>query len=283
MSVARLVTDAPLAHLRWDGAPDAPCVVLLHGVGGSRESFGDVMSGTGSSIAAAGFTTLAVDLPGYGVSALIEPYDMAGLARALAALLASLPEMERGRGIALVGHSMGGMVVQEFMAGAQPAERADIAALVLMGTSAAFGKPGGAWQREFLAQRLAPLDAGQGMARLAPGLVLGMASPHAPQDAVARAAVLMSAVPEATYRRALSAIAGFDRREALADLRLPVLCLVGADDRNAPPAVMQQMAARIMGAEFRVLPGVGHLAHMEAPQIVNLVLVEYLVRTLGKR
>ena len=278
MSGARVVKQAALAHLRWDVANDAPLVVLLHGVGGSRESFGDAISGTGSAMAQAGLSALAVDLPGYGDSPLVEPYDMAALARSLAALL----ETEPRRRLALVGHSMGGMVAQEFMAGASPTLRERVAALALVGTTAAFGRPGGAWQSEFLAQRLAPLDAGRGMASLAPGLVQGMASPQAPHEAVARAARLMSAVPEATYRKALAAIAGFDRRAALADLHLPVLCLAGGDDRNAPPSVMQQMAARIVGAEYRCLPGVGHLAHMEAPQAVNAALVEFLVRTFGR-
>ena len=278
MSGARVVKQAALAHLRWDVANDAPLVVLLHGVGGSRESFGDAISGTGSAVAQAGLSALAVDLPGYGDSPLVEPYDMAALARSLAALL----ETEPRRRLALVGHSMGGMVAQEFMAGASPTLRERVAALALVGTTAAFGRPGGAWQSEFLAQRLAPLDAGRGMASLAPGLVQGMASPQAPHEAVARAALLMSAVPEATYRKALAAIAGFDRRAALADLYLPVLCLAGGDDRNAPPSVMQQMAARIVGAEYRCLPGVGHLAHMEAPQAVNAALVEFLVRTFGR-
>ena len=226
MSGARVVKQAALAHLRWDVANDAPLVVLLHGVGGSRESFGDAISGTGSAVAQAGLSALAVDLPGYGDSPLVEPYDMAALARSLAALL----ETEPRRRLALVGHSMGGMVAQEFMAGASPTLRERVAALALVGTTAAFGRPGGAWQSEFLAQRLAPLDAGRGMASLAPGLVQGMASPQAPHEAVARAALLMSAVPEATYRKALAAIAGFDRRAALADLYLPVLCLAGGDD-----------------------------------------------------
>ena len=42
--------------------------------------------------------------------------------------------------------------------------------------------------------------------------------------------------------------------------------------------VMQQMAARIPGAEVCVLPGVGHLCQMEAPLAVNPVLVEFLQR-----
>lgn len=271
MSEVRLVRDAPLAYLRWGrGEGNERAVVMLHGVGGGREAWGDSISGTGSALAEAGFTAIAVDLPGYGDSAAIEPYEMAGLAAAVAALIESL---HVGR-CALVGHSMGGMVAQELMALAP--ER--VQALVLSGTSPAFGRPDGAWQAEFLAQRLAPLDAGSGMAAMAPGLALGMASPTAPHDAVARAAVLMSAVPEATYRRALQAIVGFNRRELLGDLRLPVLCLAGEHDRNAPPTVMRQMAARIVGAEYLCLPGVGHLANMEAPGPFNRALVDFLRR-----
>lgn len=276
MSSARVVRDAPLAHLRWDGpAGAAATVVLLHGIGGGRESFGDALSGTGRALNAAGFTVLSVDLPGYGDSPAPEPYDMGALAGAVGTLVSGVP----GR-VALVGHSLGGMVAQELFARSDAQARRGIAALVLMGTSAAFGRSVGAWQREFLAQRLAPLDAGQGMAGLAPGLVAGMASPGAPHDAVARAALLMSAVPEPTYRRALAALVGFERRDGLAQLTLPTLCLAGADDRNAPPAVMQGMARRIPGAVYACLPGVGHLMHMEAPRAVNAALIDFLQRTL---
>jgi len=271
--MVRLVRDAPLAHLAWEPAPSTAArgvVVLLHGVGGGRESWGDALSGTGDALARAGFRVVAADLPGYGDSPRIDPYDLPGMARAVRTLVDHL-----GPGpVALVGHSMGGMVAQELMA--QSPER--VAALVLMATSPAFGRPGGAWQQQFLAQRLAPLDAGLGMARLAPGLVAGMAAPGAPHDAVARAALLMASVPEATYRVALAAIAGFDRRALLADLRLPVLCLAGEHDRNAPPGVMEQMAARIAGAQYLCIPGLGHLAHMESPLAVNSALVEFLLR-----
>jgi poly(3-hydroxybutyrate) depolymerase len=67
-----------------------------------------------------------------------------------------------------------------------------------------------------------------------------------------------------------------DRRQALAELQVPVLCLAGGDDRSAPPAVMEQMASRIAQAEYLCLPGVGHLMHMEAPQQVHPALLAFL-------
>lgn len=267
---AQDVIAAPLAHLRW-GPADAPaCVVLVHGIGGGRQAWGDDLSGTGRALAAAGYGTVAVDLPGYGASATPATSDIAGLAAGLRALVGWL-QSER---IAIVGHSLGGMVAQELMV--EPPKC--VQALVLCATSPAFGKPGGAWQAEFVAQRLAPLDAGRGMSALAPGLALGMASPSAPHDAVARAALLMSGVPESTYRQALQALIGFDRREALAALRVPLLCLAGSDDRIAPPGMMQKMAAEVPGAEFHMMSGVGHLANLEAPGAFNNALLEFLLR-----
>ena len=67
----------------------------------------------------------------------------------------------------LVGHSIGGMIVQQLLANSP-----DIAsAVVLAQTSPAFGKPDGDWQKKFIDARLGPLDRGETMASLAPSLV----------------------------------------------------------------------------------------------------------------
>jgi pimeloyl-ACP methyl ester carboxylesterase len=267
---ATLVVDAPLAHWRWGEA--ATAVVMLHGVGGGRDAWSDATSGTGPAVAGAGLLAVAVDLPGYGDSPTLSPYTMAGLAEAVERLIAHVD----ARRTVLVGHSMGGMVAQEVVA-----RRPELVhALVLSGTSPAFGRPGGDWQRRFLAERLAPLDAGQGMPALAPGLVRAMAAPGADPARVERCAALMAAVPEATYRAALHAIVGFDRRADLARIAVPVLCIAGEHDRNAAPAVVQRMAQAIAAAESVCLPGVGHLANMEAPSPFNAVLLDFLHRRL---
>lgn len=276
MTTPTLVTDAPLAYQHWGTIETSErLVVLLHGVGGSRESWSDALSGTGSALAEAGFCAIAVDLPGYGHSSLPEHLDMQRMSTLVLEMLWSLRRHCAAR-VALVGHSMGGMVALDLIASAPQ----EIDAMVLMATSPAFGRSDGAWQQEYLAQRLSPLDAGRGMSKLAPGLVKGMASANAAHDVVARAALLMSAVPEQTYRSALHAIVGFDRRASLADIQVPVLCLAGGDDRNAPPPVMAHMAQRIEGAKYRCLPGVGHLAHMEAPRLINPMLVSFLLSHL---
>ncbi len=282
--IEKLFTAAPLAHLRWDAAavnastkdkgergPDSRqpmLLVLLHGIGGGRQVWGDALSGTGRSFAEAGFDVVGVDLPGYGDSATVEPYTMANVA----AQVIQLVEWLGAKGCVLIGHSMGGMVAQEVAA-----QRRDLVqGLVISASSPAFGKPDGAWQQRFLKERLQKLDDGHGMVELAPALVRGMAAPHTPHAQLARATLIMAAVPEATYRRALAALMGFDRRAQLDMLTMPVLCIAGELDGNAPPAVMRQMADRIPGCAYVCLPAVGHLANMEAPDAFNPAVIAFL-------
>jgi 3-oxoadipate enol-lactonase len=256
----------PLAHQRWDGG--GRLLLLLHGIGGGRHAWGNAESGTGPLLRDAGFDVMGVDLPGYGASPIVDPLTIAAMARAA---LACIDWAGDERAVVL-GHSMGGMVAQE-MAVLAPQR---IAALVLSGTSPAFGKPGGDWQQRFLAERLKPLNEGLGMARLAPQLVRAMCAPHASAAAIDAATRLMAGVPEPTYRAALRALMGFDRRDNLERLKMPVLLLAGELDPNAPPSVMQGMARRIEGACFRCLPGIGHLANIEAPQAFVDAVVDFL-------
>jgi pimeloyl-ACP methyl ester carboxylesterase len=167
---------------------------------------------------------------------------------------------------------MGGMVALELAA----LDPAAVKGLVLACTSPAFGKADGDWQQGFLRERLAPLDAGQGMPALAPRLVAGMVAASAPADAAGRAASVMARVPEATYRAALQALMGFDRRAALAHITVPVLSLAAAEDRNAPPDVMQRMALKIPSTEHICLPDAGHLANVERPEAFHAAVAAFL-------
>jgi len=241
-------------------------VVMLHGVGGGAAAWTPQLD----ALAGAGYLAVAWDAPGYGASATIEPYDMARIARALERLIDSLA----ARRCVLMGHSMGGMVAQE----AAVAFPDKIAGLILAATSPAFGKSDGAWQQAFLAERLGPLDAGRTMAELAPALVAAMVGPDAEPAGVKGAAEVMGRVPGETYRKALHALVRFDRRDALASVRVPTLVLAGERDAAAPPAVMEKMAARIAGAEYRVLAGCGHLANLERPRSFNDVVLAWLGR-----
>lgn len=250
-------------------------VLLLHGIGGGRAIWqgADGQGGTWRALAEAGFRALSLDLPGYGDAAALGPPDLDALVDGVRAVMRQVAA-ER---TVLVGHSMGGMVAQELLA----RDPQGVHGLVLACTSAAFGPPGGDWQARFVAERLAPLDAGQGMAGVAAALVPGMVSPRARPGSAAFAAGVMARVPEATYRAALQAIVAFDRREALARLALPTLLLAGEHDRTAPAAVMRRMAERIAGAEFAALADAGHIANVEQPAAFDAALLDFLRRNFS--
>jgi 3-oxoadipate enol-lactonase len=241
-----------------------PTVLMLHGIGGGHLSFAPQVE----TLASTGYRAIAWDMPGYGHSAPIEPYTFKGLAESCVRLIETL----KCDSVALVGHSMGGMVAQEVIA-----RRPDLVnKLVLCGTSAAFGKPDGEWQRQFIAQRTAPLDAGQTMAQLAEVLVPQMIGPGSLPDGVKLAAHCMSLVSPATYRRALEALVTFDRRANLANIDVPALLVAGEHDRNAPPAVMKKMAEAIPRSTYIEMKGIGHLQNLEAPDEFDALLLNFL-------
>jgi 3-oxoadipate enol-lactonase len=245
------------------GSADAPAVVFLHGIGGAARAWPRQLAHFGRTRRA-----LAWDMPGYGASAPLAEVSIGALAQALADFLAAVGA---GRPV-LVGHSIGGMIVQQLLA-----ERPDAArAVVLAQTSPAFGRPDGDWQRDFIVARLGPLDRGGTMRDLAPGLVAELAGEGADPDGLALACVCMAAVPEASYRAMVLTLIGFDLRAALARIAVPALVLAGSRDTNAPAAMMARMAERIPGGTYVCLDGAGHLAPVERPEEFNAVVDAFL-------
>jgi 3-oxoadipate enol-lactonase len=249
-------------------APQMPAVVFIHGIGGAAT----IWRWQKTTFAAAGFEPVPLDLPGYGARPPVTALDFEGLAGDVEAAIDS-------RGLdrpVLLGHSMGGMVAQTALRRRPDGYRA----VILACTSPAFGSPDGAFQQKFVAARLGPLDAGQTMRDLAPSLVMAMVGPNANPAGRAHAIDVMSLVPADTYRAAVRCLVTFDERASLAGIRVPVLCLACEKDPNAPAAVMERMAAKIPGARYVCLPGVGHLPNLEAPAAFDAAVFDFLRRAI---
>lgn len=238
-------------------------VLFLHGVGGGHESWAPQLDSFSRRFCAA-----AWDMPGYGDSAPLERMTFPSLAESLLCLLD-----DRGwERVHLVGHSMGGMVAQEFAV----AHQDRLSTLTLSATSPAFGSPDGEFQRRFVADRLAPLDEGRGMEAVARNLAEGFMGANARPDALAAAIAAMARVPEATYRAAVACIVTFGRRANLPDVRVPTLVLAGSEDRNASAPMMERMASKIPGSRDVCLDGVGHLANMERPDAFDRTVMDFI-------
>jgi 3-oxoadipate enol-lactonase len=252
--------------------PDAGAIpiVFLQGIGGAARLWDPQVQ----SLAVAGFNPVALDLPGYGTRPPVDAMDFESLA---ADVEESIARLGLDRPV-LVGHSLGGMIVQTMLRSRPDGYRA----AVLSCTSPAFGNPDGDFQRKFVDDRLGPLDAGKTMADLAPaiaGQVMGAGA-----DASGRALFIetMAAVPERTYRAAVRCLVTFDERANLAHIDVPVLCLAGEHDRNAPAAMIERMAAKIPGARYVRLPGVGHMPNLEAPRAFDAAILDFLGAALPR-
>ncbi|WP_417516289.1 alpha/beta fold hydrolase [Minwuia sp.] len=244
---------------RGTGAP----IVFLHGIGGNADNWLPQINEL-----FADFRCIAWNMPGYGGNPAVGEMTFAGMADALAGLLDELG-LETAT---FCGLSMGGYLAQEVLA--RHPER--VRALILMCTSASFGKPGGDFQTEFLAARLKPLDAGKTPADIAPKLAAGMASPKAGPEVAGALIASMQRIPAETYRAALNCLVTFDRSDNVKNIACPALLIAGEEDKTAPAAVMERMAQRIDGAAFHVIPEAGHIANIEAPAATNRLIADFM-------
>jgi pimeloyl-ACP methyl ester carboxylesterase len=69
-----------------------------------------------------------------------------------------------------------------------------------------------------------------------------------------------------------------DSLPTLAQVAVPTLVLVGAEDVVTPVAEAQVLADGIAGAGLEVVAGAGHLASLEQPAAVNAALARFLLR-----
>jgi len=83
-----------------------------------------------------------------------------------------------------------------------------------------------------------------------------------PAEAIAASSVGMARRPDSTLD--------------LATIDVPTLVVTSTGDRLIPHTVTEEMAHAIPGARLEVLPGVGHLSNLEAPEAFGRLLLEHL-------
>lgn len=245
-------------------------VFLLHGAFGAKEYWRSQMQ----ALTQAGYRVVAWDAPGYGISPLPEVLNVETAAERCVALIKAQGSDKN----VVLGHSMGGMIAQRTFDYAPDS----VHALILSATSAAFGGKGGDWQKAFVRDRVAPLDAGQTIPEYAPKMLRKMMHPGASGETVDLVISTVSLMREETFRAAIQAVSEFEGRDIIAKMnhyQLPVQCIAGELDLSAAPtAVMEKLASKIDGADYACMMGTGHFAWAESPNEFNAIVLDFLKR-----
>lgn len=249
---------------------EAPRLLLLHGTGSSGQSWQGCVAGL-----AAHFSLLIPDLPGHGGTA------------AFADRQASLPRMATAMGDLLdalawqpalvAGHSAGAAVmVQMALDDRLPQVRGLLAVngalrplpglLGLVAPVVAKLASRNAWLPAWVSHHA-------GQPRALTNLIASTGS-RLDESAVQHYRELLKQ-PE-HLRGVLDMLANWqleDLQARLLELRTPLWLAAGLADRTVAPVQSLELARWLPGASFHSLPGLGHLAHEEAPGAVNGLLL----------
>jgi alpha-beta hydrolase superfamily lysophospholipase len=71
-----------------------------------------------------------------------------------------------------------------------------------------------------------------------------------------------------------------DMGEVACALRVPTLVLCGARDRLTAPDLSRQLSDMIVGSRLQIVPSAGHMLPLEAPEVVNRAIAEFVALVL---
>ena len=212
------------------------------------------------------FDVIAPDLPGYAGSAHVAPSGtIGGMADAVVDLLDTLGVGD----FYLVGHSMGGMVVQEIAA----RQRNRVKKLVLYGTACS-----GAMPRRFepFSETARTMQA-EGIE--ATGARIGktwfVEGENAPYYSLCQGSGAGTTLEAAL--EGLKAMPAWDGTAALETLTMPTMVMGGDRDRSYSLPEMEYLSRTIPDARLAILPGCAHNAHLEKPDLFNQILADFLL------
>jgi len=225
-------------------------IVLCGSLGASSEMWGPQLPALNAH------DVVLVDHPGHGGTPVVEFDDIGGLAQ----LVLAQVDAER---FSFVGLSLGGAVGMQLALNAP--ERLE--QLVLCCASARFGFA------EMWRER-AELVRAEGVAAVVEAALARWFSPAFAD--VQRFREMFLSTDAEGYARCCDALACWDVRDELNRISAPTLCVAGADDPTSPPQHLAQIADGVAGARCSVIEHARHLANVERPDELNLLLREFL-------
>ncbi|TDR89684.1 3-oxoadipate enol-lactonase [Enterovirga rhinocerotis] len=246
-------------NYRIDGPPDAPVIAFSN-------SLGTTLAMWDAQVAAlsGGFRCLRYDTRGHGQSSLPRgKFSVEVLAEDLAALMEGL-----GIGHAhVVGLSLGGMTGQ-----ALAAARPDLVDRLILVATSSYLPPVDLWLDR------AQMVRARGMGSVAENVVGRWFTPlnQTSDGALATRRRLEEEISPEGYAACCEAIGAMDLRERIGAVTAPTLVISGGADPSTPPIMGEEIAARIPGAEFIVVPETAHMIAVERAETLNGLILSFL-------
>lgn len=241
-----------------------PGFVLLHGFGGSTFSWREVLPVLGRW-----GKTVAFDRPGFGLTE--RPLCWRGPSpygpEAQVSLTIALMDHVGMEKAVLVAHSAGAAVA--LGVAVEHPER--VAALVFSSPFVGLGSPFPDWVRALLAtpqaRRVGPLFLRGIRDRGPEGLRRAWHDPHriTPEVMAGYEVLLRVQNWDRGLWEVTLAARPLPSLKRLGEVRVPVLVVVGDDDRLIPSGASQRLAGQIPDARLVLVPDCGHLPHEEKP------------------
>jgi pimeloyl-ACP methyl ester carboxylesterase len=235
-------------------------ILFIHGAGGGQYTW-SYQKGFFEKE----FNPVIIELPGHGESEGEGEKEIGRYAEHVHAFAKALGLQK----VFLVGHSMGGAIVQTFSL----IHPEMIKGIVLVGTGA---------KLKVLPIILNGIKAN--FEETIQKITQFSHSPKTPLMFIERGiADMMRCRPEVLYGDFL-ACDQFDIMKELGKINLPTLILCGEDDQLTPVKYSEFLQHGIEGSKLQVLPSAGHMVMMESPQLFNDKIREFIEETVkGQR
>lgn len=235
-------------------------LVLLHGYLGGAALWDEQLATFSKK-----FDVIVPELAGYGGNTKQQSSEsIEGHAQQVLAFLSHIGVDQ----FHLVGHSMGGMIAQEMAS--QAPDRID--RLVCYGTGPQGVMPDRFETLETSRQRVRT----EGLPATAKRIAATWFAKGAKAKGYPICVQLGRDVSLETALAGLTAMERWDGRGSLADIKRPTLVIWGDGDQSYGWPQPEALWRGIKGSHLGVLPGCGHNAHMEQPEIFNAIVENFL-------
>jgi pimeloyl-ACP methyl ester carboxylesterase len=220
------------------------------------------------------FTAITFDMRGTGNTA--NPTGDLTVRRIAADAAALLRHINAGPAV-IVGHSMGGRIVQ-----ALALDHSELVKkLILVSSGSAKAQPGGipiGIAMEMIEQGYHPYVRAHAL-EVGYTAAFAKANPEIVEDFISKR--IANLPPLKTYLEFILARQKHDVSQRLKDIKVPTLVLVGEDEDHSNSGhthmdAARELAAAIPGAKFQIVPGQGHFYPFCVPKMVNKIFRDFI-------